>query len=162
MKPNIKMIPLLKVITSTVTAVFVFSILSNNSALAQPGNCCGYGNWRRGNYHHRMYSARTVETITGTVIRVNNITSHRNTFGGLHLIVKTAKEDMDVHLGPNWYIRNQNIQINQQDKIKVRGWKTTIAGKPAIIAAEVTKGNQVLTLRNPDGSPLWNGREDWR
>ena len=160
MKPNIKMIPLLKVIPSTIIAVFLIALFSDNTALAQRV-CCGYGNWHRGNYHHRMYGTHSVETIVGTVIRVNNI-SHRNSFGGLHLIVKTAKEDMDVHLGPNWYIRNQNIQINQQDKIKVRGWKTTIAGKPAIIAAEITKGNQVLSLRNPDGSPLWNGREDWR
>jgi hypothetical protein len=156
MKPNIKIIP------STIAAAFVFALLSGNPTLAQPGNCCGYGHWHRGNYHHRMYNTHSVETITGTVISVNNITSPRNTFGGVHLIVKTAKEDMDVHLGPSWYIRNQKIQINQQDKIRVRGWKTTIVGKPAMIAAEITKGNQVLTLRNPDGSPLWSGRDNWR
>ncbi|NRB09034.1 MAG: hypothetical protein HRU34_19205 [Richelia sp.] len=58
------------------------------------------------------------------------------------------------------YYQKSRTKRNKQDKIKVRGCKTTIAGKPAIIAGEVTKGNQVLTLRNPDGSPLCNGRED--
>ncbi|MDJ0618118.1 MAG: hypothetical protein QNJ63_15465 [Calothrix sp. MO_192.B10] len=142
-------------------SVFVISLLPANPALAQPGGCCGYGSCYGGNYQQRMYKTQSIEDITGQVISVHNITSPRNTSGGVHLIVKTAKEDIDVHLGPAWYINNQNIKINLQDKIRVRGWRISIAGKPAIIAAEVAKGDQVITLRNPDGSPLWSGRERW-
>ncbi|MDJ0800344.1 MAG: hypothetical protein QNJ51_26640 [Calothrix sp. MO_167.B12] len=141
--------------------VCVISLFWSNPVLAKPGGCRGYGPFYGGNYQQRVYEKQSVEDITGQVISVHNITSPRNTSGGVHLIVKTAKEDIDVHLGPAWYINNQNIKINLQDKIRVRGWRISIAGKPAIIAAEVAKGDQVITLRNPDGSPLWSGRERW-
>ena len=149
-------------IINVFTTICVVSLLSSNPVFARPGGCCGYGNCYRGNYQQRMYRTQSVETITGKVMSVNNVTSPRNVYGGLHLRVKTAKEDIDVHLGPIWYINNQNIKINLQDKIRVRGWRITTEGNPAIVAAQMTKGDQVITLRNPDGSPLWSGKGRWR
>ena len=41
----------------------------------------------------------------------------------------------------------------------MKGARTTFAGKPAIIAAEVKKGDEVLKLRDDSGFPVWSG---WR
>jgi hypothetical protein len=51
------------------------------------------------------------------------------------------------------------VKIEPKDKVEVRGAKATIAGKQAIIAAEVKKGDEVLKLRDDSGFPVWSG---WR
>jgi hypothetical protein len=43
--------------------------------------------------------------------------------------------------------------------IEVRGSRVTFEGKPALIAAEVMKGDGTLRLRDQDGYPAWAG---WR
>ncbi len=106
-----------------------------------------------------MYDPRTVETITGEVVSIDQFTPVRGMYYGIHLMLKTDKETVSVHLGPGWYIENQDIKIEPKDKVEVKGSRITFAGKPAIIAAEVKKGEQIFTLRDKNGLPAWCG---WR
>ncbi len=78
---------------------------------------------------------------------------------GIHMNVKTDKETISVHLGPSWYLENQDLKIEPKDKVEVKGSKIMFDGKPAIIAAEVRKGDEVLRLRDDAGFPVWSG---WR
>lgn len=41
--------------------------------------------------------------------------------------------------------------------MQVRGSRITFEGKPAIIAAEVTKDGRTLQLRGTNGVPVWAG-----
>jgi hypothetical protein len=66
---------------------------------------------------------------------------------------------MSVHLGPAFYLENQDVKIEPKDKVEVKGSRVTFGGKPAIIAAEVKKGDEVLKLRDENGFPMWSG---WR
>jgi len=78
--------------------------------------------------------------------------------GGVHLMVKTDKEEIAVHLGPRWYVDEQTVKLAVKDRVEVRGSRITQAGKPVIIAAEVKKADQVLKLRDEAGLPLWGGK----
>ncbi len=78
---------------------------------------------------------------------------------GIHMNVKTDKETVSVHLGPSWYLENQDLKIEPKDKVEVKGSRITFEGKPAIIADEVRKGDEVLKLRDDAGFPVWSG---WR
>lgn len=122
-------------------------------------NWKGQGGWGAGSKYGRMYDSKTIETISGEVIRVDRITPMKGMSGGVHLTVKTDKEEISVHLGPAWYIENQDITIGQNDMIEVKGSKITFEGKLAIIAACVKKDSAVLTLRDEKGIPVWSG---WR
>jgi hypothetical protein len=116
------------------------------------------GGARRGG---RTYDLNTVETIRGEVLSVEQIHGTGGKSGrgyGIHLIVKTDKEEIAVHLGPGWYIEKQSLKIVPKDTIEVRGSRIMSEGKPAIIAAEVKKGDQVLKLRDTNGVPAWSGR----
>jgi hypothetical protein len=106
-----------------------------------------------------MYDPKAVETVSGEVTSVDRITPVKGMSGGVHMNVKTDKETISVHLGPGWYLENQDVKIEPKDKVEVRGAKATIAGKQAIIAAEVKKGDEVLKLRDDSGFPVWSG---WR
>jgi len=104
-----------------------------------------------------MYNPKTAETISGEVVSVDKFTPLKGMSYGVHLTVKTDKETISVHLGPAWYIENQDVKIEPKDKIQVKGSRITFDGKPAIIAAEVKKGQEVLRLRDENGFPVWSG-----
>lgn len=69
-------------------------------------------------------------------------------------MVKTDKEVISVHLGPGWYIDNQDTKIEPKDKVEVRGSRITFKRQQAIIAAEVKKGDKTLKLRDENGFPV--------
>jgi hypothetical protein len=78
---------------------------------------------------------------------------------GVHLLVKTDHGTVDVHLGPAWYVQNQDVKLAAKDRVEVKGSRVTLDGKSALIAAEVRKGDEVLVLRDDAGVPRWVG---WR
>jgi hypothetical protein len=107
--------------------------------------------------YKRMFDPATVETISGEVVQVKRTPHRRRTTYGVHLIVKTEKEEIPVSLGPSWYLDKQEVKIAEKDKVEVKGSRVTLkGGKPAIIAAEVKKGSAMLKLRDADGTPAWS------
>jgi len=112
-----------------------------------------------GTTYGRMYNTQTVETISGEVVKVEKITPMKGMSYGIHILVKTDTGEISVHLGPSWYIDKQDTKIAVGDKVEVKGSKVDISGKPAVIAAEVQKGDEVLKLRDDNGYPAWAG---WR
>mgnify|MGYP001617500299 CR=1 FL=1 len=110
--------------------------------------------------HHRMYDTKTVETVAGEVVKVKTIPHRRGTGSGVHLMLKTSREDIPVHLGPSFYLDKQGVKIEQNDKIEVKGSRvTTKRGKPVLLAAEVKKGDSLLKLRDENGVPAWSRKK---
>jgi hypothetical protein len=141
-------------------SVVAFSlILTYSMAFAGWGGWRGSGGWGMGSQYNSMYNPATVETVLGTVELVDRVTPMKGMNYGIHLVIKTDKETIAVHLGPSWYIERLDTKIEKGDRIEVKGSRVTIAGKPAIIAAEVKKGDNVLVLRDSQGIPAWAG---WR
>lgn len=150
----------MKKILMLTTVFTVMGLLALTDASAQrQGMGKGSGGWGAGAPYGRMYNLQTVETIKGEVVSLDRITPMKGMHSGLHAMVKTDKETLSVHLGPDWYLENQDMGIEVKDKIEVKGSRVTFEGKPALIAAEVRKGDQVLTLRDASGVPAWSG---WR
>ena len=119
----------------------------------------GSGGWGPGTPYNKMNDPKTVETISGEIVSVDRITPNKGMAGGVHMNVKTDKETLSVHLGPSFYIENQDVKLQAKDKVEVKGSRVTFGGKPAIIVAEVKKGDEVLKLRDDNGFPVWSG---WR
>jgi len=119
----------------------------------------GSGGWGMNSNYQRLYDPKTVETVSGTVESVNKVTPTKGMYYGIHVNLKTNEGLFDVHLGPGWYIERLDLKIVPGDHLEVSGSKIMFQGKPAIIAAEVKKGDQILRLRDDNGFPLWAG---WR
>lgn len=105
----------------------------------------------------RNYDPKTVETIQGKVLSVEKTAPAKNRGYGVHVMLQTDKETIPVHLGPAWYLEKQTPQIEANDTVSVTGSRVTVDGKPAIIAAQVKKGNDILKLRGENGVPAWSG-----
>ena len=121
-----------------------------------------------------MYDRSTVEAIQGEVVSVDSVKMSDSmlkmmgrgdgmgmmgTGSGIHVMLKSEKETIPVHLGPAWFVAKQDTKILVNDKIEVRGSRITYEEKPALCAAEVTKSTGMLKLRSKDGTPLWSEKE---
>jgi DNA helicase TIP49 (TBP-interacting protein) len=112
-----------------------------------------------GGAYQRMYDPAKVEVVVGEVLSVDRATPMKGMSQGIHIMLKTAKETVPVHLGPSWYLERLDTKIEKGDSLEVKGSRITYNGKPAVIAAEVNKGDAVLKLRDDNGYPAWAG---WR
>lgn len=138
--------------------ISLISLLITTESLAQRGmKWKGSGGWGIESQYGRMYDPKTVESVSGEVIVVDKITPRKGMFYGVHLMLKTDKETISIHLGPGWYIENQDIKIEPKDKIEVKGSRIAFEGKPAIVVSEIKKGNELLKLRDENGFPIWSG-----
>jgi hypothetical protein len=143
-----------------IAMVSILSLLLTTESFARQGiRWRGSGGWGMDTPYNRMYDPKTVETIKGEVLKVDRISPIKGMSYGVHLTVKTDKETISVHLGPEWYLEYQDVKIEPKDKIEIKGSRITFQGKPAIIAAEVKKGDEALKLRDENGIPAWSG---WR
>ena len=134
-------------------------ILTASLAIAGPGKWGGRGSggWGMGTPYQGVYNPATLETIVGEVISIEKTVPMRRMNEGLALVVKMEKETVTVHLGPTWYLERLDAKIVKGDKVEIKGARTTLAGKPIILAAEVKKGDNVLVLRDAAGVPVWAG-----
>jgi hypothetical protein len=114
-----------------------------------PGGGAGYD---------RMYDPKTVATVSGEVVSVDKITD-RDLDSGVSLTLKTAKETILVYLGPGWFLAKTDLTFAPQDQVEITGSQISFQKKPAIIAAQVKKGDKILKLRDPAGIPAWFGAD---
>lgn len=121
--------------------------------LAQPPT----GGMRHGHMKMVPYEVSSETTITGTVEDV--LQPHMGHMMGTHLIVKTATETIEVHVGPSNFVTKEGFAFGKGDSIQVLGSKVTIDGKEALISREVTKDGKTLILRDKTGRPLWAGHK---
>jgi hypothetical protein len=147
-------------ISTSILLIASILLLVSQPSFAQPEEMMrwqGSGGWGGGAPYNRMYDPKTIETIDGEVISVDRIAPMGGMSNGVHLQVKTSKETISVHLGPQWYLENQDIEIKPKDKVQIIGSKITFSGKPIIVASQIKKGKTTLTLRDENGFPLWSG-----
>jgi hypothetical protein len=142
--------------------VVVLAVLAATASLAAAGPGKGWkgsGGWGMGGGYQRMYNPATVESVTGTIESIDRTVPMKGMSQGVLLTLKMEKGLVGVHLGPAWYVERLDNELKKDDSVEVKGSRVTFAGNPAIIAAELKKGDAVLKLRDDNGVPAWAG---WR
>jgi hypothetical protein len=109
-----------------------------------------------------MYDVKTEKTITGTVESVENITGTggrgRRGMGGTHIVLKTEKDSVEVHVGPSAYLAEKKITLAKGDRLEILGSQVTVDDERVLIARQIKKGDTTWTLRDASGRPAWSGR----
>ena len=104
-----------------------------------------------------MTGGKQYKVAPGEVVRVEKIPSRGGKGYGVHLTLKTEKETLLIEVGPGWYVEKQPVKIQAKDTLEIKGSRVASQGKPAMIAAEIKKGDQILKLRDGNGIPAWSG-----
>jgi hypothetical protein len=111
----------------------------------------------KGAGRQRLYDPNSVETLTGQVAAVQRGPMRKGGKGNLvRLTLKTDQGPVQIFLGPAKYVDAQTLKLAAGDQVEVKGSRITgPKGKTTVTAAQVTKGNEVLKLRDDQGNPLW-------
>ena len=74
---------------------------------------------------------------------------------GTHLLVKTEGGTLQVHVAPTRFLRDKKLSFSKGDQIQVVGSRIIYNGREAVIARRVTRGNETMAFREPNGKPIW-------
>jgi hypothetical protein len=107
----------------------------------------------------RMFNPAIIDSVAGVIEEIRKVEGRQGSNLGYHLTVKVKEEVLDVHLGPVWYVEQEEFTFEKGDMIKLVGSRVTIDEKPSMIAKKVEVKGKELKLRGDSGRPVWAG---WR
>ena len=103
------------------------------------------------------YDRASVAEISGVVLQAD-LTPRS---GPATLRMESEGETLTVTLGPEWYVRRLNVDVQTGDKLWVKGSKMkTQEGKLYLTAAVVKnlRTEKSFSLRDETGRPLWSSK----
>ncbi|VEP12301.1 conserved exported hypothetical protein [Hyella patelloides LEGE 07179] len=160
-----------KILAATITSLILVVVTASPVIAEEPIDsteysypyCCDSTHGRHRGSYSRRYNTDKIETLNGEVVSVDTYKSPRGIAQGIHLLVNTGEETIEVHLGPSWYLEERDFEIAPEDKIAITGSRIDFNGEQGIIARQLKKGNETLVLRDEYGYPLWRGQgRGWR
>jgi hypothetical protein len=101
------------------------------------------------------YNAAAEATISGVVAETREFFCPISEDQEMHLILRNRQDVTLIHVAPSRFLRTQQFHINADDPISVVGTRINYQGQDAMLAREITRGNEVLILRDHQGRPLW-------
>jgi hypothetical protein len=108
-----------------------------------------------GEQYLTVFDPKTIDTIEGTVTRVYTVPSPNVRLTSIQLLVRTADGDVHVNVAPLWFLQNQDLQFEAEDKLVITGSKVKPKGIVTMVATQVRRGEETLTVRGNDGMPVW-------
>jgi|SRR6516164_176685 hypothetical protein len=72
-----------------------------------------------------------------------------------YLVVKSGQDTIQIFLGPKAFLDDMGASFKSADAVEITGCKVKQDGADLILAREVVKGDDTLTLRFKDGKPAW-------
>lgn len=129
-------------------------------ALAGGAGGSPLGGWDRNSDYNQHFSTRNLVTLTGKVTRVDrNAHPLQGMDAGLVATIKTDSGEMaEIQVGPTWFTQFYHPKWNIQtgDQITVTGSRVSLGGHPVVMVVTGQKGALKLTVRNQQGSPIWD------
>jgi hypothetical protein len=101
------------------------------------------------------YNAAAEVTVSGVVAETREFFCPVSDDQGLHLVLRTDQGELFVHVGPARFLRAQELKINPGDTLSIIGTRVRYQDQNAFLAREITRGNEVMILRDHQGRPLW-------
>jgi hypothetical protein len=98
------------------------------------------------------YDPKAEVTIRGVVQEIHE-SKTRGDHPGLHLILTTETETVEVHACPVLFMYDLEFVIEKGDTLTVDGSRPEAGG--IVVAREITKGQISLRLRDKTGAPVW-------
>ncbi len=99
------------------------------------------------------YDPATEATLKGSIDEIKQIDSAKGP--SLHLMLRSGTQVTEVYLCPNAFLQEMQLNFAKGDEVTVVGSKVKVDDAEVMLAREVTKGNDTLTLCDKKGNPVW-------
>ena len=100
------------------------------------------------------YDPATEATLRGAVQEVKEM---KNVVTVTHLVLGTADHgSVEVHLGPSSWVVKQSVSFKTGEQIEIIGSRVKYAGSDVVVARQIRKNGQTLTLRDTQGISRWS------
>jgi hypothetical protein len=116
------------------------------------------GGWEEGSTYNQLYDPKEMEKFKAIAMGFKKIVPLPGMAPGVALRVRESEDEIIiVHLGPEWYVDPNSIQIKKGDKIKIRGVWAEVNGADVFIASKVKKGDyyEYKVRLTKNGKPFW-------
>ena len=112
--------------------------------------------WAQAPVSAPAYDVAKEVTIKGVVQEVKDFECPVSRGMGAHLVVKTDKGLVTVHLALSKFLSDYGFSFAKGDEVEVTGVRAKVGDdENAILARKIERGNQTLTFRDKTGKPLW-------
>jgi DNA/RNA endonuclease YhcR with UshA esterase domain len=101
------------------------------------------------------YDLTTEVRVRGIVVDTNDHLCPISGGLGSHLVLKTADGTLEVHLAPTKFVNEYQLILARGDNIEVLGSRVMIEGKEALMARQITRGEETFVFRDANGKPVW-------
>ncbi len=109
------------------------------------------------------YDPAAERTISGTIEEITeqdcqgNCGGGRKACRGVHLQLATGDKTYEIHVGPKDFLDDSGFKFAKGDEISIIGAPVPDEDE-ALIARQIDRGSETLTLRDEGGLPEWRGR----
>ena len=150
------------IVQAGMKSILVLSVcLAAPLSFAQAINMTGSGGYGVESQYNRFYNNRRLVQIKGTITGKVKGTPLEGMAESATILVRDANRHVySVDLGPSWYLQNQIVKLNLGDKVRVTGSPAKIGRESLILAKSVSRGKNVLALRDRAGFPYWDPRRN--
>lgn len=108
------------------------------------------------------FNPKNLGTVKGKVQDILTVPKTNGIGNTIVAVFNSKKKDEKVYvvLGPDWYLKNQNFELEKGMYLIIRGSKIDSPENLVIIATEITYKDKTIMLRNKKtGTPEW---KEWR
>lgn len=75
----------------------------------------------------------------------------------VYLRVRSRGKTLNVYVAPQRFLKFVGIIYKPGEKVEIVGSRVTSKGAPLVLARTIKRPGQDVTLRNADGTTVWNG-----
>jgi len=112
--------------------------------------------WAQAPANAPKYDVANELTIKGVIDEVKDFQCPVSGGMGAHLVVKTDKGLVTVHLALSKFMSEYGLSFARGDEVVITGVKAKVGDdENAILARKIERGNQTFVFRDKEGKPLW-------
>jgi len=112
--------------------------------------------WAQAPANAPKYDVANEVTIKGVIDEVKDFQCPVSGGMGAHLVVKTDKGLVTVHLALSKFMSEYGLSFAKGDEVVITGVRAKVGDdENAILARKIERGNQTFVFRDKEGKPLW-------
>ena len=112
--------------------------------------------WAQAPANAPKYDVANEVTIKGVIDEVKDFQCPVSGGMGAHLVVKTDKGLVTVHLALSKFMSEYGLSFAKGDEVVITGVRAKVGDDDnAILARKIERGNQTFVFRDKEGKPLW-------